>query len=68
MAGYNVYRASYSTSCGAFARINSSLATSTAYTDSVVSDGEAYCYAATTVDTSDLESTYSNIVSNVQIP
>jgi hypothetical protein len=68
VAGYNVYRASYSTSCGAFARINSSLATSTAYTDSVVSDGEAYCYAATTVDTSDLESTYSNIVSNVQIP
>ena len=68
IAGYNVYRSSYSSSCGSFARINGSLEANTVYTDSSVADGTSYCYATTAVDSSNQESTYSNIVSNVQIP
>jgi len=66
--GYNIYRASYASACGSFSKINSLLATSTLYTDSTVADGTSYCYATTAVDTSNQESAYSNIVSNVQIP
>jgi fibronectin type 3 domain-containing protein len=44
------------------------LDTSTLYTDSVVVDGTSYCYATTAVDSSNQESGYSNIVSNIQIP
>jgi fibronectin type 3 domain-containing protein len=44
------------------------LNTSTSYTDSVVVNGTSYCYAATAVDSSNQESGYSNIASNVQIP
>lgn len=68
ISGYNVYRAVYATSCGSYSKINSLLDTSTLYTDSNVVDGTAYCYATTAVNTSNQESAYSNIVSNVQIP
>ena len=68
ISGYNVYRAVYTSSCGSFSKVNSLLNTGTLYTDSNVSDGTAYCYAATAVDTSNAESGYSNIVSNIQIP
>src|SRR5580704_8665535 len=68
VSGYNIYRAPYTSSCGSFAKINPSLNASTAYTDSNVTDGAAYCYAATTVDTSNSESGYSNIVTDIQIP
>jgi len=69
IAGYNVYRAVYVTSCGAYSKINgANLDTATTYTDSAVVDGTNYCYATTAVDTSNAESGYSNIVSNVQIP
>jgi hypothetical protein len=68
IAGYNVYRTVYSSSCGSFSKINSLLNTSTLYTDSNVVDGTSYCYATTAVNTSNEESSYSNIVSNVQIP
>lgn len=68
ISGYNVYRASYTTTCGSFAKINSLLNTSTLYTDSTVASGATYCYATTAVNTSNLESGYSNIVSNLQIP
>jgi hypothetical protein len=68
IAGYNVYRAAYSSSCGSFSKINSLLNSSTLYTDSNVVNGKSYCYATTAVDTSNEESSYSNIVSNVQIP
>ena len=68
ISGYNVYRAAYSSSCGSFVKINSSLHTSTLYTDSSVTDGTSYCYATTAVNTSNEESGYSNIVSPVQIP
>jgi len=66
--GYNIYRAVYSNStCGSFAKINSSLDTSTAYADSAVVDGTSYCYATTAVNSSNEESAYSNIV-HVQVP
>lgn len=68
ISGYNVYRAVYTSSCGSFSKINTSLDTSTLYTDSVVVDGTSYCYATTAVNSSNEESGYSNIVSNVQIP
>jgi len=68
ISGYNVYRASYTTSCGSFSKINNVLDTGTLYTDLSVTNGSAYCYATTAVDTSNVESGYSNIVSNIQIP
>ena len=68
LSGYNIYRAVYTTACGSFSKINSALNTSTLYTDSVVADGTSYCYATTAVNSSNEESGYSNIVSNVQIP
>jgi fibronectin type 3 domain-containing protein len=68
VSGYNIYRAIYSDSCGAFSKINPSLNTSTSYTDSAVTNGSSYCYATTALNTSNEESAYSNVVSNVQIP
>lgn len=68
ISGYNVYRAPYATSCGTFKKLNTQLNTGTLYTDSTVTDGASYCYAATTVNSSSGESAYSNIVSNLQIP
>jgi len=72
ISGYNVYRAVYSpapvSACGTFVKINSLLNTSPTFTDSNVVDGTDYCYAATAVNTSNQESGYSNIVSDVQIP
>ena len=68
ISGYNVYRAGYTTSCGSFSKVNSVLNTGTLYTDSSVTNGSAYCFATTAVDTSNVESAYSNIVSNVKIP
>lgn len=68
ISGYNVYRALYTSSCGAFSKINSLLDTSTVYTDAAVTDGSSYCYATTAVNSSNEESGYSNIVSNLQIP
>ena len=67
--GYNVYRAVYSSnSCAGYSKINSLLDTGTLYTDSSVVNGTSYCYASTAVDTSNEESVYSNVVSNVQVP
>ncbi len=69
VAGYNVYRALFSNStCGVFSKINPVPDTTTLYTDSTVANSTAYCYATTAVDTSNAESSYSNIVSNVAIP
>jgi hypothetical protein len=68
ISGYNIYRAVYTTACGSFSQINPTLNTSTLYTDSVVMDGTNYCYATTAVNSSNEESGYSNIVSDVQIP
>lgn len=69
ISGYNIYRGVYiALSCGAFSKINTSLNTSTAYTDSSVTDGTSYCYATTAVNSSNQESGFSNVASNVQIP
>ncbi len=68
ISGYNVYRALYTTSCGSYTKINSVLNTGVLYTDSTVVNGTFYCYATTAVNSSNEESSYSNIVSNVQIP
>jgi len=68
ISGYNIYRAVYTTACGSFGKINALLNTGTLYTDSNVANGTSYCYAATAVNTSNEESGYSNIISNLQIP
>jgi hypothetical protein len=68
IAGYNIYRAVYAKTCGSYSKINAALNTSTLYTDWTVTAGAAYCYASTTINESNEESGYSNIVSNVQIP
>jgi hypothetical protein len=69
ISGYNIYRAVYGSSCGAYSKINgATLDTLTTYTDSAVTNGTNYCYATTAVDSTNAESGYSNIVSNVQIP
>jgi hypothetical protein len=68
ISGYNIYRAVYTNSCGSFSKINSVLNTSTLYTDSAVVGGTSYCYATTAVNSSNVESGYSNIATNVQIP
>jgi hypothetical protein len=69
ISGYNIYRAVYASSCGAYTKINgATLVTALTYTDSAVTDGTNYCYATTAVDSSNVESGYSNVVSDVQIP
>ncbi len=68
VSGYNIYRAAYATTCGSFSKINALLNTSTLYTDFAVVDGATYCYATTAVNTSNQESGYSNVVSNVRVP
>jgi hypothetical protein len=68
ISGYNIYRAGYASACGSFSKINPALNTGTLYTDSGVVDGANYCYATTAVNTSNEESGYSNVVSNVQVP
>jgi hypothetical protein len=68
IAGYNVYRSPYTTACGIYSKINGSLNTATAYVDASVADHMNYCYATTAVNSSNEESGYSNIVSDVQIP
>ena len=68
VVGYNVYRAVYKGACGSFSKINSAPLSDTRYTDSTVTNGASYCYAATAVSAYNQESDYSNIVSDVQIP
>jgi fibronectin type 3 domain-containing protein len=68
VSGYNIYRAAYTNACGSFSKINPMLNTGTLYTDSVVVDGATYCYATTAVNSSNEESGYSNVVSNMQVP
>lgn len=56
VAGYNIYRG---TSPGSYTKINSTLDANTAYTDSTVAAGVTYYYAATAVNSSGQESSYS---------
>lgn len=61
--GYNVYRGP--TSGGPYSKINTALDTSTTYTDTTVVAGQTYFYAATAVDDTGNESSYSNQVQAV---
>ena len=63
--GYNVYR---STDSGlVYAKLNPALIKTTQYHDPTVQAGQTYMYAATTVDSSDVESAYSHPVT-VTVP
>ena len=62
-SGFNVYRGSQS--AGPFTKMNSSLLSTTLYTDTTVASGQTYYYVATDVDTAGNESAYSNVASAV---
>lgn len=62
MSGYNVYRKTATT---AYGKINTSLVTSTNYTDIGLPGGVTFYFVVTAVDLSDNESGYSNEVSAV---
>jgi fibronectin type 3 domain-containing protein len=61
--GYNVYRSTQSG--GPYTKLNSSVLITLAYTDSSVQSGSTYFYAATAVDSNNVESAYSNIATAV---
>jgi len=63
VAGYNVYRATSAT--GSYSRINTVLNPSMNYSDGTVQSGQSYYYVTTAVDSSGVESTYSNQVQAV---
>ena len=58
VVGYNIYRGNQSG--GPYAKINSSLDSTTAYTDTSVADGNTYYYVTTAVNSDNEESVYSN--------
>jgi hypothetical protein len=62
VVGYNVYRG---VTQGTYSKINSALNPSSAYTDSTVVSGQTYYYAATAVDSTGTESTYSTPITAV---
>ena len=64
VVGYNVYRG---TSVGSYSRINSAMDANTSYSDSTVASGVTYYYAATAVNSSGEESSYSTPV-QVAVP
>ncbi len=57
--GYNIYRSTVAG--GPYTMINTSLDSTTAYTDSTVVSGQTYYYAATAVNSESQESGYSNL-------
>ena len=61
VTGYNIYRSSASS--GPYSQLNSVLVTSSNYVDSAVVAAHTYYYVATAVDSSGIESAYSNQVS-----
>jgi len=60
LAGYNIYRSSQSGF--GYVRLNSTLIVGTTYTDTTIEAGQTYYYVSTAVNTSDLESGFSNEV------
>jgi len=58
VAGYNIYRGS---APGSYTKVNLVLASGASYTDATVEAGKTYYYVATTVDTSQAESGYSDM-------
>jgi hypothetical protein len=65
VSGYNVYRSSQATT--GYTRINSALDTATVFVDSTVSSSKTYFYAVTSIDSTGVESSFSNVV-QVVIP
>jgi Abnormal spindle-like microcephaly-assoc'd, ASPM-SPD-2-Hydin len=63
VVGYNVYRSA--TSGGPYDKLNSTLDANTSYIDSSVQAGTTYYYVSTAVDSSGVESGYSNQVQAV---
>jgi hypothetical protein len=61
VAGYNAFRGTQSG--GPYAQLNSSVISSTSYSDATVASGQTYFYVVTAVDSSGAESDYSNEVS-----
>jgi len=57
VVGYNVYRRA---SGGSYAKINPSVSATTSYTDTSVQSGTTYDYVTTAIDSSNVESAYSN--------
>ena len=66
VVGYNVYRST--NAGGTYSRINSTLESNTAYTDSTVVSGQTYYYAATSVNSSGQESARSTPPVQAAIP
>ena len=60
-AGFNVYRGALSG--GPYNKVNSALISATSFTDTSVTSGQTYYYAATEVDSTGVESPYSSEVS-----
>ena len=58
VVGYNVYRGTKSG--GPYTRVNSALDASTTYSDTSVQSGQVYYYVTTAVDSSGVQSGYSN--------
>jgi len=65
VTGYNIYRGTISG--GPYAKINPAVDALTTYADGTVQSGQTYYYVTTAVDSSGVESTYSNQVT-AQIP
>src|SRR5215472_4530589 len=63
VTGYNIYRST--TSGSGFVKINSSLVSLLAYTDSSVANSTTYYYVATAVDSNGIESAFSNQVTAI---
>jgi len=63
VTGYNVYRSTVSGT--GFTRVNSALVAVLVYTDTAVQNGTTYYYVTTAVDSTGMESAYSNQVSAV---
>jgi fibronectin type 3 domain-containing protein len=61
VVGYNVYRGT--TSGGPYAKLTSNVVSATGYSDHSVQAGQTYYYVVTAVNSSDVESAYSNEVS-----
>ena len=58
VSGYNIYRST--TSGSGYAKMNSGLVAAVTYTDTAVENGVTYYYVVAAVDSSGLESVYSN--------
>jgi len=63
VAGYNIYRSM--AAGGPYAKLNTALETTTSYTDNQLFSGQTYFYVTTAVDSSGLESPFSNQASAV---